>query len=100
MQRLADREPTAAAGRWPRLATVTLAVLLQLIMLVPFTVASGLVAPIWAVVALYVVWLGAAAVLFVLARRRPLLTPLVPIVNAAVLWGTIALGDVWLGWTA
>jgi hypothetical protein len=82
------------------LAVIIGAALLQLLVLVPFTVASGLLAPLWAVVTLYLLWLAAAAVLVRLASRRPLLTPAVPIVNAALLWLALTAGDVLLGWTA
>ena len=82
------------------LVVVVLAAVLQVVVLVPFTVASGLLAPLWAVLLLYALWLLGAFALARLARRRPLTTPLVPAVNAALLWGAITLGDVWLGWTA
>lgn len=90
----------AGAGRWLAALVLTVAVVLQLVVLVPFTVASGLVAPLWAVAVLYVLWGGAAATLALVARRRPTATPLVPIANAAVLWFVITAGEAWLGWTA
>ena len=87
-------------GRALPIATVVVAGALQLVVLVPFTVASGLVAPLWAIVGLYILWIAATAVLVVLARRRPLLTPLVPVVNAVLLWAAITAGETFLGWTA
>jgi hypothetical protein len=81
-------------------AAVVVAALGQLVVLVPFTVASGLVAPAWAVAAFHVLWVGCTAVMLGLARRRPIATPLVPLINAALLFGAMAAGDAWLGWTA
>jgi hypothetical protein len=89
-----------ASRRWLRIGSVTLATALQLVVLVPFTVASGLVAPLWAIVGFYLLWGAAAAVLVVVARRRPTAALLVPIANLAVLWGGITLGEQLLGWTA
>ena len=82
------------------LGVVALAAVLQLVVLVPFTVASGLLAPLWAVLLLYALWLVAALAFVRLARRRPLMTPVVPAVNAALLWLVITIGEAWLGWTA
>jgi hypothetical protein len=87
------------SGKALSVAAIAVAVVLQLIVLVPFTVASGLLAPLWAIITLYVVWLVAATALVAVARRRPLAAPLVPIVNAAVLWGVITFGGAVLGWT-
>lgn len=63
-------------------------------------VASGLVAPGWAVVVLLVLWLA----LFVLCTRwwtpYPGRLPFVA-VFAVVLWfGVLTAGGAWLGWTA
>lgn len=89
-----------AGGRVGRVVAVIVAVALQLVVLVPFTVASGLLAPRWAVVTFYAVWVVAAVVLVLTAVRRPLLSPLVPLANGVVLWLAITAGDLWLGWTA
>ncbi|HVL98318.1 MAG TPA: hypothetical protein VM324_03400 [Egibacteraceae bacterium] len=83
-----------------RAVVVVLAGVAQLIVLAPFTVASGLLAPLWAVGAFHVLWLGAAVVFVRVARRRPAATPLVPLANAALLWVAVTMGDMWLGWTA
>lgn len=72
----------------------------QAVVLVPFTVASGLVAPLWAVVALFALWAAGLVVLVRTARRRPFAAPLVPLVNLAAVWLTIAVGESLLGWTA
>jgi hypothetical protein len=67
---------------------------------VPFTVASGLLAPLWGVAFLYGLWLACAALLIFTARRQPLLAPFVPVANAVLWWATLTVGDVWFGWTA
>jgi hypothetical protein len=61
---------------------------------------SGLVAPLWAVALLLVVWVVLTAVLVVLARRRRYWVLAVP-VGAFVVWlAMLSVGDAWLGWTA
>ena len=87
-------------GRMLPIAVVVVAVVLQLVVLVPFTLGSGLVAPAWAMILLVLLWLGFAGALVATARRRPLWTPLIPVVNAALLWLAIAAGGALLGWTA
>ncbi len=64
-----------------------------------FTAASGLVAPLWAIVVLIGLWLAAVLVLIRIARRRPFTTPLVPLANGGLWWAAIAAGGSWLGWT-
>jgi hypothetical protein len=86
-------------GRLPAILAITGATILELIVLVPFTVASGLVAPMWAVVVIYALGVSAVAMLVAVARRRPLLAPIVPIVHAAALWGIVTFGELVLGWT-
>ena len=95
-----ERTSSGSGGRVLRVVVATVAVALQLIVAVPFTAAIGLVAPPWGVAMAWVMWFAAAGVLYVTARRRPLLSPVVPIVNAASLFLLIALGDQWFGWTA
>jgi hypothetical protein len=79
---------------------IALAATLQLVVAVPFTVATGLVAPLWAIVIAWTLWVAAAVILVMTARRRPLATPVVPLVNAALLWLLITIGEAALGWTA
>ncbi|HYN96196.1 MAG TPA: hypothetical protein VES42_20320 [Pilimelia sp.] len=62
--------------------------------------ASGLVAPGWAVALLLAMWAGLLLFGAWLRRRRPLLTPLVPIA-ALLLWlAVITAGETLLNWTA
>lgn len=82
------------------LAAIGLATVMQLIVAVPFTIGLGLLAPLPAIVVAWVLWVAAAVLLVVVARRRPLLTPVIPIVNAGLLAGLVTFGDLVLGWTA
>lgn len=98
-------QPTSSssgAGDRPVLALIVIgiAVAVELVVAVPFTVGMGLLAPLWAIVVSWALWLVAAGALVVTARRRPLATPLVPVTNAALLFAFVAFGDSVLGWTA
>ena len=69
---------------------------------VPFA-ASGLVAPLWGVVVLFVWWavmLGVAVRLVRAQPRRPLLVPLVPVVALVGWFAFMSFGGAVLGWTA
>lgn len=67
-----------------------------------FTVTGiGLVSvPLWAAAALVGAWVAAAALLVRTVRRAPLMAVLIPVANGALLWGLMAAGGAWLGWTA
>jgi hypothetical protein len=94
--------PTPAPGTQSNgrvVAVVFVAVAMQIAVAVPFTTAVGLLAPAWGVATAWSLWLASAAALFVTTRRRPLLTPAVPILNAALLFALIAIGESFLGWT-
>jgi hypothetical protein len=68
--------------------------------LVPFAV-SGLVAPLWAVVALFGFWaLMLAVAVMLVCRRRPVLVPLVPVASLLGWFGFVTFGSAVLGWTA
>jgi hypothetical protein len=82
-----------------RVLVVAIAALGQLVLAVPCTAASGLVAPLWGIVTAWLLWAGGATTLVLVARRWPLATPLVPVTNAALLWLLIAVGEHLLGWT-
>lgn len=62
--------------------------------------ASGTLAPAWAVVVLTLVWL----LLFVLATRwfmtRPWWVAALPVLMTLIWFGSIVVGDLWLGWVA
>ncbi len=61
---------------------------------------SGLVAPMWAVGCLVVLWAGFLVVALRQRRRRPLVVLALPVVGLAVWFGVVSLGEVLLGWTA
>jgi hypothetical protein len=66
----------------------------------PFYLASGLVAPGWAIALLLVVWLGLlAAAIWLLRGRRPLWVPPIPVLAWLIWYGAISAGERWLGWT-
>lgn len=61
---------------------------------------SGLVAPFWAVIVLWVIWLALLAGLIKVWRSRPWLVLAVPLVAFLIWAGILWLGDQFLGWTA
>ena len=74
--------------------------LTAMLVLAPFFLASGLMAPGWAVVLLVVIWLALFVVGCVWIRRRPLWVIPLPFVAAAIWFGGMSAGEAWLGWTA
>jgi hypothetical protein len=74
--------------------------LVAMLVLAPFFIASGLMAPGWAVALFLAIWV----VLFVLGcvwiRRKPLWVIPLPFVAAAIWLGGMTAGGEWLGWTA
>lgn len=65
-----------------------------------FYLVSGLVAPLWAIVALLVWWVVLAWWLVRLALRRSWWTPAVPVVAFGTWVAVLTLGERLLGWTA
>jgi hypothetical protein len=80
-------------------AVVLVAVVMQIVVAVPFTVALGLLAPAWGIAVAWSLWLAGVAALITIARRRPLLAPVVPVVNAGLLFVLVTVGESLLGWT-
>jgi hypothetical protein len=89
---------TTTKGPWFVVAVV-LAALAQLVVGY-FYLASGLVAPLWAVVALLVCWAVLTVAGVRLARSRSYLVLLVPVLAAATWFAVLWFGDAVLGWTA
>ncbi len=73
---------------------------LGLLATLPFYLASGLVAPLWAIVVLWLVWLGLGLLAFQWFTRRPWAVLLLPVVAIGIWWLAITLGEQVLGWTA
>lgn len=65
-----------------------------------FYLASGLVAPLWAVLLLWLVWLGLAVALIALWRIGSLVALAVPVVAVVVWHAVILAGQALLGWSA
>lgn len=65
-----------------------------------FYLASGLVAPIWAIVVLWLIWLGLAWYGLRLARAGSYLVLAVPIVAGAIWYLVLTVGEQALGWQA
>jgi hypothetical protein len=74
-------------------------IVLHLLVGFPFLV-SGLVAPGYGVIALWVVWAVLLAVALRVRARRPVWTPAVPVAAFGLWQGAIAAGGAWLGWQA
>jgi hypothetical protein len=65
-----------------------------------FYLSSGLVAPLWAVVGLMIIWLTLVVVGIVWFRRHPLRVLLLPVAAVGIWFGVLTLGERLLGWTA
>jgi hypothetical protein len=70
------------------------------LLVLPWYAASGLVAPLWAVVGLLGVWLVLLAAGVRWRRYRPLWMLLVPVVDVVVWFATISASEALGGWTA
>jgi hypothetical protein len=62
--------------------------------------ASGLVAPLWAVIGLLVIWVALLVVGLRLWRTRPSWMLAVPVVAVVIWFGVISAGERFLDWTA
>lgn len=62
--------------------------------------ASGLMAPGWAVIGLLVIWLALFGTAIYLLRKRPAWVLVVPVISAVIWFAVMSAGDAWLGWTA
>ena len=62
--------------------------------------ASGLVAPLWAVIGLLVIWVALLVVGLRLWRSRPAWMLAVPVVAVAIWFAVISAGEKFLNWTA
>lgn len=71
-----------------------------MVAVLPFYLASGLVAPLWAVVMLLLCWVLMVYLGIRYRRRVPWLMLALPVVAVALWFGVLTAGEAWLGWTA
>ena len=64
-----------------------------------FYAASTLLAPLWAAIVLWIIWVMLFLLGIVWLRRHPLRVLPLPVVGAAVWFGGISAGEAFLGWT-
>lgn len=60
--------------------------------------ATGLLAPFWAIILLFFVWLGLLAAAVWAVRARSAWGLLVPVLALFIWWGTLTAGETFLGW--
>jgi hypothetical protein len=65
-----------------------------------FYLSSGLVAPLWAVVGLIIVWSVLVVIGIWWFRRHPFRVLLLPVVAVLIWFAVLTLGERLLGWTA
>ena len=65
-----------------------------------FYVSAGLVAPLWAVIGLVIIWVALVGIGIFWFRRHPLRVLILPVVAVVVWFAVMTLGEQLLGWTA
>ena len=65
-----------------------------------FYVSAGLVAPLWAVIGLVIIWVALVGLGIFWFRRHPFRVLALPVVAVVVWFAVITLGEQLLGWTA
>ncbi|HET6697515.1 MAG TPA: hypothetical protein VFG88_00370 [Nocardioidaceae bacterium] len=83
---------------WERFAAVVGVMLL--LATLPFYAASGLVAPLWAIVLLLAFWLWLLVMCVRWWRAHPLRVLTAPLLAVLVWYAALTLGETVLGWTA
>ena len=73
---------------------------LGLLAVLPFYIASGLAAPLWAIILLLLFWAALLVCAIRWLTRRPWVVLALPLVAFAVWWGSLMLGERLLGWQA
>ena len=73
---------------------------LGLLAALPFYIASGLVAPLWAILALWAAWLSLGLLALRWFRSHPWVVLVLPLVAAGVWWLSLTLGEQLLDWQA
>lgn len=93
-----EQHAKRAGERVARNIALGFAVLMHL-MIGVFYLTSGLLAPSYAVLPLWAVWIGLAYVMW-RRRKRVVVVLAIPFVAALIWGGVMWLGDTFLGWTA
>lgn len=65
-----------------------------------FYLSSGLVAPLWAVVGLILLWIALVVIGIRWFRRHPLRVLALPVIAVVIWFSVLTLGERLLGWTA
>jgi hypothetical protein len=74
--------------------------MLAMLVLAPFFLASGLVAPLWAVIALCLIWVAIFVLGCLWFKRKPLWVLPLPVLALLIWLGGVQLGSSVLGWSA
>jgi hypothetical protein len=90
---------TSDRGRVARYVAAGVA-MAALVVIGLFYVSAGLVAPLWAVIGLVIIWLSLVVVGVVWFRPHPLRVLVLPVVAVVVWFAVLTLGEQLLGWTA
>ena len=91
---------TIRSGTGQKVAYVVAGIaMLAMLAIAPFFLSSGLMAPLWAVIALIAVWLALFVLGVVWFRRRPWWTLALPAIAVLIWYGTMTAGETWLCWT-
>ena len=65
-----------------------------------FYLSSGLMAPLWAVVGLILIWIALVVIGIRWFRRHPLRVLALPVIAVLIWFAVLTLGERLLGWTA
>ncbi len=93
-------ETPATRGRPAPGFVPAVALVLHVVVGLVFYVASGLVAPLYAIVVLWILWLVLLGALIMLWRRRSWWVLAVPAAAFALWFAILSLGEAVFGWTA
>jgi hypothetical protein len=65
-----------------------------------FYLSSGLVAPLWAMIVLWIIWFALFGLGVYLLSRKPAWILALPVLAFGIWFGALSAGEAWLGWTA
>lgn len=73
--------------------------LLGMLAVLPLYLSSGLLAPLWAIVLLLLVWVAMVVAGWRERVARPWLLLVMPLLAVALWFAVLSAGEAWLGWT-